>query len=95
MLRFWKDFIVNFDLYNWLEDDDECNGVVLDDFIYMDVMVFGMGSCCFQIIFQVKNIMEGWELYDQLSFLGFIMFVLIVVIFVYKGFLVNIDVWWN
>lgn len=47
MLWLWKDLIVNYDFYNWFEDDDVWNGVVLDNFIYMDVMVFGMGFCCF------------------------------------------------
>ncbi|KAK0388280.1 hypothetical protein NLU13_4525 [Sarocladium strictum] len=91
----WKDPTVNFDLHNWPEDDDERNGAAPDDYIHMDAMAFGMGSCCLQITFQAKNITEGRELYDQLSPLGPIMLALTAATPVYKGFLANTDVRWN
>ncbi|KND86648.1 Glutamate--cysteine ligase [Tolypocladium ophioglossoides CBS 100239] len=91
----WKDPTVNFDLHNWPEDDDERNGAAPVDYIHMDAMAFGMGSCCLQITFQAKNITEGRQLYDQLSPLGPIMLALTAATPVYKGFLANTDVRWN
>ena len=91
----WKDPTVNYDLHNWPEDDDERNGAAPDDYIHMDAMAFGMGSCCLQITFQAKNITEGRQLYDQLSPLGPIMLALTAATPVYKGFLANTDVRWN
>ncbi|KAK2609282.1 glutamate--cysteine ligase [Conoideocrella luteorostrata] len=91
----WTDPTVNFDLHNWPEDDDERNGAAPSDFIHMDAMAFGMGSCCLQITFQAKNITEGRQMYDQLSPLGPIMLALTAATPVYKGFLANTDVRWN
>jgi glutamate--cysteine ligase catalytic subunit len=91
----WKDPTVNFDKHDWPEDDDVRNGAAPDDFIHMDAMAFGMGSCCLQITFQAKNITEGRMLYDQLSPLGPIMLALTAATPVYKGFLANTDVRWN
>ncbi|CAM1500972.1 Fc.00g101340.m01.CDS01 [Cosmosporella sp. VM-42] len=91
----WKDPTVNFDMHNWPEDDDVRNGAAPENFIHMDAMAFGMGSCCLQITFQAKNITEGRNLYDQLSPLGPIMLALTAATPVYKGFLANTDVRWN
>ncbi|PNY27714.1 Glutamate-cysteine ligase, partial [Tolypocladium capitatum] len=91
----WKDPTVDLDLHKWPEDDDERNGAAPDDYIHMDAMAFGMGSCCLQITFQAKNITEGRQLYDQLSPLGPIMLALTAATPVYKGFLANTDVRWN
>lgn len=91
----WKDPTVNYDLHNWPEDDDVRNGAAPDNFIHMDAMAFGMGSCCLQITFQAKNIVEGRELYDQLSPLGPIMLALTAATPIYKGFLAGTDVRWN
>jgi glutamate--cysteine ligase catalytic subunit len=91
----WKDPTVNYDLHNWPEDDDPRNGAAKDDYIYMDAMAFGMGSCCLQITFQAKNIAEGRKMYDQLSPLGPIMLALTAATPIYKGFLADTDVRWN
>ncbi|KAH6697145.1 glutamate-cysteine ligase [Plectosphaerella plurivora] len=92
----WRDPTVNRDLHNWPEDDDvRDGGAAPDDFIHMDAMAFGMGSCCLQITFQAKNITEGRKLYDQLSPIGPIMLALTAATPVYKGFLANTDVRWN
>ncbi|CEJ93038.1 Putative Glutamate-cysteine ligase [[Torrubiella] hemipterigena] len=91
----WKDPTVNYDLHDWPEDDDVRNGAAPDNFIHMDAMAFGMGSCCLQITFQAKNIDEGRQLYDQLSPLGPIMLALTAATPVYKGFLAGTDVRWN
>ncbi|OLN85564.1 Glutamate-cysteine ligase, partial [Colletotrichum chlorophyti] len=91
----WKDPTVNYDLHNWPEDDDVRNGAAPDNFIHMDAMAFGMGSCCLQITFQAKNITEGRKMYDQLSPLGPILLALTAATPVYKGFLANTDVRWN
>ncbi|KAH8709157.1 Glutamate--cysteine ligase [Beauveria bassiana] len=91
----WKDPTVNYDLHKFPEDDDVRNGAAPDDFIHMDAMAFGMGSCCLQITFQAKNINEGRTLYDQLSPLGPIMLALTAATPIYKGFLAGTDVRWN
>ncbi|KAF2122949.1 glutamate-cysteine ligase-domain-containing protein [Lophiotrema nucula] len=91
----WKDPSVNYDLHNWPEDDDVRNGAVKDNYIYMDAMAFGMGSCCLQITFQAKNIEEGRKMYDQLSPLGPILLALTAATPIYKGFLADTDVRWN
>ena len=91
----WKDPTVNYDLHKWPEDDDVRNGAVKDDYVYMDGMAFGMGSCCLQITFQAKNIREGRILYDQLGPLGPILLALTAATPIYKGFLVDTDVRWN
>ncbi|KAL2115826.1 hypothetical protein VTJ04DRAFT_10081 [Mycothermus thermophilus] len=91
----WKDPTVNYDLHNWPEDDDVRNGAAPDNFIHMDAMAFGMGSCCLQITFQAKNLTEGRQMYDQLSPLGPIMLALTAATPVYKGFLADTDVRWN
>ncbi|VUC20231.1 unnamed protein product [Clonostachys rosea] len=91
----WKDPTVNYDLHQWPEDDDVRNGAAPDEYIHMDAMAFGMGSCCLQITFQAKSITEGRQLYDQLSPLGPIMLALTAATPVYKGFLANTDVRWN
>lgn len=91
----FKDPTVNYDLHKWPEDDDVRNGAAKDDHIYMDAMAFGMGSCCLQITFQAKNIVEGRKLYDQLSPLGPILLALTAATPVYKGFLADTDVRWN
>lgn len=91
----WKDPTVNFDLHQWPEDDDVRNGAAKDNFIYMDAMAFGMGSCCLQITFQAKNIEEGRKMYDQLSPLGPILLALTAATPIYKGFLADTDVRWN
>lgn len=93
--RPWKDPTVNYDMHNWPEDDDVRNGAAPDDYIHMDAMAFGMGSCCLQITFQAKNITEGRMMYDQLLPLGPIMLALTAATPVYKGFLANTDVRWN
>ncbi|OBT51957.1 glutamate-cysteine ligase [Pseudogymnoascus sp. 24MN13] len=86
---------VNYDLHNWPEDDDVRNGAAPDNFIHMDAMAFGMGSCCLQITFQAKNITEGRRMYDQLSPLAPILLALTAATPVYKGFLADTDVRWN
>jgi glutamate--cysteine ligase catalytic subunit len=91
----WRDPTVNYDLHQWPEDDDVRNGAAPDNFIHMDAMAFGMGSCCLQITFQAKNLNEGRQMYDQLSPLGPIMLALTAATPVYKGFLADTDVRWN
>ncbi|KAI1389683.1 GCS-domain-containing protein [Hypoxylon trugodes] len=91
----WKDPTINYDLHNWPEDDDVRNGAAPDNFIHMDAMAFGMGSCCLQITFQAKNITEGRRMYDQLSPIGPIMLALTAATPIYKGFLADTDVRWN
>ncbi|KAF2628459.1 glutamate-cysteine ligase-like protein [Macroventuria anomochaeta] len=91
----WKDPTVDYDLHNWPEDDDVRNGAAPDNFIHMDAMAFGMGSCCLQITFQAKNIEEGRTMYDQLSPLGPILLALTAATPIYKGFLADTDVRWN
>ncbi|KAI4200789.1 MAG: hypothetical protein LQ350_003697 [Teloschistes chrysophthalmus] len=91
----FNDPTVNFDLHKWPEDDDVRNGAAKENHIYMDGMAFGMGSCCLQITFQAKNIVEGRKLYDQLSPLGPILLALTAATPVYKGFLADTDVRWN
>jgi glutamate--cysteine ligase catalytic subunit len=91
----WKDPTVNYNLHNWPEDDDVRNGAAPDNFIHMDAMAFGMGSCCLQITFQAKNITEGRRMYDQLSPLGPILLALTAATPIYKGFLADTDVRWN
>lgn len=91
----WKDPTVNYNLHKWPEDDDVRNGASPDNFIHMDAMAFGMGSCCLQITFQAKNITEGRKMYDQLSPLGPILLALTAATPIYKGFLADTDVRWN
>ena len=91
----FKDPTVKYDLHIWPEDGDVRNGAAKDDHVYMDAMAFGMGSCCLQITFQSKNIIEGRTLYDQLSPLGPILLALTAATPIYKGFLVDTDVRWN
>ncbi|KAH7025954.1 glutamate-cysteine ligase-domain-containing protein [Microdochium trichocladiopsis] len=91
----WKDPTVDYNLHNWPEDDDVRNGAAPDNFIHLDAMAFGMGSCCLQITFQAKNINEGRKMYDQLSPLGPIMLALTAATPIYKGFLADTDVRWN
>ncbi|ESZ96851.1 glutamate-cysteine ligase catalytic subunit [Sclerotinia borealis F-4128] len=91
----WKDPTVNYDLHNWPEDDDVRNGAAPDNFIHMDAMAFGMGSCCLQITFQAKNITEGRRMYDQLSPLAPILLALTAATPIYKGFLADTDARWN
>ncbi|RDW62582.1 putative glutamate-cysteine ligase protein [Coleophoma crateriformis] len=91
----WKDPTVNYDLHNWPEDDDVRNGASPDNFIHMDAMAFGMGSCCLQITFQAKNVTEGRRMYDQLSPLAPILLALTAATPIYKGFLADTDVRWN
>ncbi|KAK3378062.1 glutamate-cysteine ligase-domain-containing protein [Podospora didyma] len=92
----WKDPTVNYDLHQWPEDDDvRTGGAAPDNFIHMDAMAFGMGSCCLQITFQAKNIIEGRQMYDQLSPLGPILLALTAATPIYKGFLADTDVRWN
>ena len=91
----FKDPTVDYDLHNWPEDHDVRNGAAKEDHIYMDAMAFGMGSCCLQITFQAKNIVEGRKLYDQLSPLGPILLALTAATPIYKGFLADTDVRWN
>jgi glutamate--cysteine ligase catalytic subunit len=91
----WSDPTVNYDLHDYKEDDDVRNGAVKENYIYMDAMAFGMGSCCLQITFQAKNIEEGRTMYDQLSPLGPILLALTAATPVYKGFLADTDVRWN
>ena len=91
----FRDPTVNYDLHHWPEDDDVREGAVKENHIYMDAMAFGMGSCCLQITFQAKNMIEGRNLYDQLSPLGPIMLALTAATPIYKGFLADTDVRWN
>ncbi|KAH6683108.1 glutamate-cysteine ligase-like protein [Halenospora varia] len=91
----WKDPTVNYDLHKWPEDDDVRQGAAPDNFIHMDAMAFGMGSCCLQITFQAKNITEGRKMYDQLSPLGPVLLALTAATPIYKGFLADTDVRWN
>ena len=92
----WKDPTVNYDLHNWPEDEDvRSGGAAPDNYIHMDAMAFGMGSCCLQITFQAKNITEGRMLYDQLSPLGPVLLALTAATPIYKGFLADTDVRWN
>lgn len=91
----FKDPTVNYDLHRWPEDNDVRNGAAKENHIYMDAMAFGMGSCCLQITFQAKNVVEGRKLYDQLSPLGPILLALTAATPIYKGFLADTDVRWN
>ena len=45
----------------------------IDNHIYLDAMAFGMGMNCLQCTFQVCNIEEARDLYDQLAVLAPIM----------------------
>ncbi|CAN9209247.1 unnamed protein product [Alternaria alternata] len=87
----WKDPTVNYDMHNWPEDDDVRNGAAKDNYIHMDAMAFGMGSCCLQITFQAKNIEEGRKMYDQLSPIAPILLALTAATPIYKGFLADTD----
>lgn len=91
----WKDPTVNYDLHKYPEDADVRQGAAPDNFIHMDAMAFGMGSCCLQITFQAKNITEGRKMYDQLSPLAPILLALTAATPIYKGFLADTDVRWN
>ena len=91
----WKDPTVDYALHNWPEDDDVRNGAAKDNYIHMDAMAFGMGSCCLQITFQAKNIDEGRKMYDQLSPIGPILLALTAATPIYKGVLADTDVRWN
>lgn len=91
----WNDPTVDYNLHQWPEDDDVRNGAVKENFIHMDAMAFGMGSCCLQITFQAKNIEEGRKMYDQLSPIGPILLALSAATPIYKGFLADTDVRWN
>ncbi|KAI9742194.1 MAG: Zn finger-containing GTPase- Activating Protein for ARF [Claussenomyces sp. TS43310] len=91
----WKDPTVNYDLHKWPEDDDVRSGAAPENYIHMDAMAFGMGSCCLQITFQAKNITEGRRMYDQLSPLAPILLALTAATPIYKGFLADTDVRWN
>ncbi|KAL8306129.1 hypothetical protein RB601_009071 [Gaeumannomyces tritici] len=92
----WRDPTVNRDLHNWPEDEDvRSGGAAPDNFIHMDAMAFGMGSCCLQITFQAKNITEGRTMYDQLSPLCPILLALTAATPIYKGFLADTDARWN
>lgn len=91
----FDDPTVDYDLNNWPEDADVRNGAAKQNHIYMDAMAFGMGSCCLQITFQAKNILEGRTMYDQLSPLGPILLALTAATPIYKGFLADTDVRWN
>ncbi|KAL8805539.1 MAG: hypothetical protein Q9182_001908 [Xanthomendoza sp. 2 TL-2023] len=91
----FQDPTIDYDLHKWPEDDDVRRGAAKENHIYMDAMAFGMGSCCLQITFQAKNIIEGRKLYDQLSPLGPILLALTAATPIYKGFLADTDVRWN
>ncbi|KAL8684579.1 MAG: hypothetical protein Q9218_008234, partial [Villophora microphyllina] len=91
----FNDPTIDYNLHKWPEDDDVRNGAAKENHIYMDGMAFGMGSCCLQITFQAKNIIEGRKLYDQLSPLGPILLALTAATPIYKGFLADTDVRWN
>ncbi|KAI9792734.1 MAG: Zn finger-containing GTPase- Activating Protein for ARF [Peltula sp. TS41687] len=91
----FHDATVDYDLHRYPEDEDVRNGAAKENCIYMDAMVFGMGSCCLQITFQAKNINEGRRLYDQLSPLGPIMLALTAATPLYKGYIADTDVRWN
>ncbi|KKA26882.1 hypothetical protein TD95_003254, partial [Thielaviopsis punctulata] len=91
----WVDPTVNFNMHTWPEDADVRNGAAPDNFIHMDAMAFGMGSCCLQITIQAKNLLEARTMYDQLSPIGPIMLALTAATPIYKGFLANTDVRWN
>lgn len=93
--RPFKDPSVDYDRHLFPEDDDVRNGAVKEGHIYMDAMGFGMGSCCLQITFQAKNIVEARMLYDQLCPLGPIMLALTAATPIFKGFLADVDVRWN
>lgn len=86
---------VDYELHRWPEDRDVRNGAVKENCIYMDNMVFGVGSCCLQVTMQARNIDEARWLHDQLLPLGPIMLALTAATPVYKGFLVDTDVRWN
>lgn len=86
---------VNYGLHRWPEDSDVHNGAVKENCIYMDNLLFGVGSCCLQVTMQAQDIDEARTLHDQLLPLGPIMLALTAATPVYKGFLVDTDVRWN
>jgi len=86
---------VNYDLHDYPEDGDVRRGSAKEGHVYMDAMGFGMGSCCLQITFQAKNIVEGRTLYDQLCPLGPIMLALSAATPIFKGYLTDVDCRWN
>ncbi|CAD6500874.1 BgTH12-06579 [Blumeria graminis f. sp. triticale] len=91
----WKDPTVDYDLHRWPEDDDVRQGAAPVNFIHMDAMAFGMGTCCLQITFQARDLGESRLLYDQLSPLAPIFLALTAATPIYKGFLADTDVRWN
>ena len=86
---------VDYGLRRWPEDNDVRNGAVKKGCIYMDNLLFGVGSCCLQVTMQAQDIDEARKLHDQLLPLGPIMLALTAATPVYKGFLVDTDVRWN
>lgn len=46
---------------------DELSEPMMEEFIHLDAMGFGMGCCCLQITFQARDIQEARRLYDQLA----------------------------
>eukprot|EP01117_Protostelium_nocturnum_P007754 TRINITY_DN2776_c0_g1_i1.p1 TRINITY_DN2776_c0_g1~~TRINITY_DN2776_c0_g1_i1.p1 ORF type:complete len:710 (+),score=166.16 TRINITY_DN2776_c0_g1_i1:169-2130(+) len=63
--------------------------------IYMDSMAFGMGCCCLQTTFQLKNIDEARWMYDQFAVLSPIMLALTAGTPIFRGYLSDIDVRWS
>lgn len=55
------------------ENERRMGRKALDNHIYLDAMAFGMGMNCLQCTFQVCNIEEARNLYDQLAVLAPIM----------------------
>uniref|UniRef100_A0AC35THR5 Glutamate--cysteine ligase n=1 Tax=Rhabditophanes sp. KR3021 TaxID=114890 RepID=A0AC35THR5_9BILA len=78
-----------------IEDDEDANAHVKEDFIYMDHMGFGMGCCCLQVTFQACNIDEARFLYDQLTPITPILLALSASTPIFRGYLADVDSRWN
>lgn len=65
------------------------------DHIYMDAMIFGMGSTCLQVTFQASNLNEAKHLYDQLTPLTPLMLALSGAAPIFRGYLSDLDCRWS
>ena len=64
------------------------------DSVKMDCMAFGMGCCCLQVTFQLKDIVQARFVYDQFIVLCPIMLALTAATPILKGKLIDMDVRW-
>ncbi|EGC38811.1 hypothetical protein DICPUDRAFT_96768 [Dictyostelium purpureum] len=89
---FTKEYV---DQQTYISPDQDDKAINQPYNIYMDAMGFGMGCCCLQATFQLPDMEEARNMFDQLAPITPLVLSLSAASSIFKGYLSDIDARWT